>query len=1214
MSTRWTTEQLRAITARDSNLLVAAGAGAGKTAVLVERIILRLTDSVAPLDVDELLVVTFTNAAAAEMRERVEAAIAAQVALQPDDNRLARQLALLGRASIATLHSFCLDLLRQHFYRLDLDPAFRVADVTEVELLRADVLERLFEAHYQAGDTDFMYLVDAYGGTHDDDQLQTIILQLDSHASSQAEPDAWLAKLPQALADPNRLRAWLVELGKAVKDDLKVAEVALQSALATARLPEGPAHYQELLQSELALVRHVIDNVAADAWDELRQQIQNITFARLPGKRGGDIDLRTEAKQARDTAKEQIKKLNTKFLAQSEADFLTGLDAVAPSMTLLCQLVLEFRQHYAAAKQQKGLVDFNDLEHMALSILRDADGPTPIALELRQRYAEVLVDEYQDINGVQEAILQLITSADGTGSHLFMVGDVKQSIYRFRQADPTLFLSKYHSYARHPEQGERIDLTYNFRSRASVLAGVNWLFRQLMTEQIGELIYDDKAELKPGADYLATEKPLTPQTEVMLIERSAAAIETEDDLDAVEELDATSREARLMGLTIRQLVEQSGRQVWDKKLKAYRPVAYSDIVILLRATYGRANAYLEQLRLLDVPAYAELGTGYFQAIEVQTMISLLQIIDNPRQDIPLATVLRSPILGLDGAQLAEIRLMLPNQSFYAALSEMSQQASSLGVKVKQFLADLSEWRSQARRETLSDLIWQIYRDTDYYAIVGAMPGGAQRQANLRALHDRARQYEQTSFRGLFRFLRFIDRLQAEQSDLGTAHALGENENVVRIMSVHKSKGLEFPVVFMGSLGNQFNLQDLRRNLLVHKELGLGPLAVDLEQRIRYPTLPRLVIEQRLLLETLSEELRVLYVALTRAREKLYLVGSVRNLEGSLGKWAQTAALPRSPQGALPDYALAQARCFLDWIGPALISHPDLASVLTPLGIAQEPLTDERDTSGWNLQLIEPASLTGEADALLLSPELDSLAKYEALPDHGFAEPISQRLGWVYPYAALQGKHIKVSVSELKRRFEAIDEEAAPMASWQRPPSLRPAFVQTAALSQAEVGSAIHLMLQHVDLSQEPTLDYLKDLQASMVAASLLSPEAAERIDLKLIQKFLGSELGTRMRQAKQVWRELPFSLRLPATELYGPAATGEHVSIQGIIDCVLQEADGAVLLDFKSDNVDARTVAQAAAGYQVQVDLYTRAVSELLQLEVKERYLYFLRLGRAIRL
>ena len=1202
MSNKWTDEQWRAITARGTNLLVAAGAGAGKTAVLVERIIRRITDPQDPINVDQLLVVTFTNAAAAEMRERIGGALTEAIANNPDDDRLARQLALLGRASIATLHSFCLDLLRQYFYRIELDPAFRVTDVTEAELLRTDVLEYLLEEKYQAEEDTFLQLVDAYGGTHGDSQLQEIILQLDRLASSQPDPEAWLEQLPRALEDRASFETWLTQLGSLVKEELLEARNALRSALALASQPDGPAHYCDCLQQELAQVEYVLDSVPSQAWDQLRLQVQSISFARLPSKRGGDKELREQAKQARDEAKKNLQKLGTKLLAQSEADLLAGLASIAPGMDLLCQLVSEFRRRFALAKQQKGLVDFSDLEHLALRILQDGG-----AAEVRQRYAEILVDEYQDINGVQEAILQLVTDPEGKSNQLFMVGDVKQSIYRFRLADPTLFLHKYKTYQERPELGERIDLAHNFRSRASVLAAVNFLFRQLMTETVGELVYDSNAELQAGASYPEASGVLSPEVEVMLIDRTSGGADGEEE-DPLAELDATSREARCVSLVIRRLVEEERPLVWDKQLQAYRPLAYRDIVILLRVTQNRANAYLEQLRQLEVPAYAELGTGYFQATEVQTMLSLLQIIDNPRQDIPLAAVLRSPIVGLNGAELAEIRLALPQESFYAALVEMGRQESKLGEKVRDFLADLNRWREQARRHNLSDLIWQLYRDTGYFRHVGAMPGGAQRQANLRALHDRARQYEQTTFRGLFRFLRFIERLQAEQGDLGTAPALGENDDVVRIMSVHKSKGLEFPVVFVGGLGNPFNLLDLRRDLLVHKELGLGPMAVDLEQRVKYPTLPRLLIEQRLLLETLSEELRVLYVALTRAREKLYLVGSVRNRERVIEKWVHTAALPRNAQGALPDHVLAQARCFLDWVGPAVIAHPDVAA---SLGLADKPLR-EKEPSRWRLHLIDPDQLTSSPHSEPESEELISLARHQVLSDHGWEKAVAERLGWQYPYAQLQGKHKKVSVSELKRRFEAHDEEAAPIR-WQRPPALRPAFLQQQeGPTPTELGSAIHLMLQHVDLAKEPTQDYLQELQERMVANSLLSEETAARIDLQLLRSFLESELGRRLRGADRVWRELPFSLQLPATELYGPEAEGEHVFIQGIVDCVLREGEQAVLIDFKSDNVTQDSVHRAAAGYRVQVDLYTRAITDLLSLPVKERYLYFLRLGQAI--
>lgn len=1213
-SQQWTDAQWRAITARDSNLLVAAGAGAGKTAVLVERIIGRITAATEPLDVDQLLVVTFTNAAAAEMRERIGAAIATKLAEHPDDGRLTRQLTLLGRASIATLHSFCLDLLRQHFYRLELDPAFRIADTTEAELLRADALEKLFEEKYQSDDESFIRLVDAYGGTHDDSHLQEIILQLDNFASSHPDPRGWLTTLPQLLSDASARDAWMDELGVMARSQLIQARASLQAAISLANQPDGPAQYLDLLINELQQLESALDGVIGKDWNGLRQLARAICFDRLPSKRGGDKALREQAKAARETAKGIVAKLSERLLAQTKEDLMAGLDEVEPGMSLLCQLTLDFRARYAQAKQAKGLVDFNDLEHMALTVLRDEGGPSPVALELRQRYAEVLVDEYQDINGVQEAILQTLIDPSGRSNQLFMVGDVKQSIYRFRLADPTLFLEKYRDYGLHPERGERIDLAHNFRSRPSVLHAVNFLFRQMMTARVGELVYDRSAELQPGADYPDSAHAATPQVEVLLVERAAVPTAPEEEDDPVAELDSSSREARLIGIEIRRLVEESGLKVWDKRQRAYRDVAYRDVVVLLRATSGRANTFLEQLRQLDVPAYAELGTGYFQTTEIQTMQCLLQVIDNPRQDIPLAAVLRSPLVGLNGSDLVEIRLATPGRSFYDALLASIGQGASLQAKIELFLLDLSRWREQSRRSSLSDLIWQIYRDTGYYTIVGAMPGGAQRQANLRALHDRARQYEQTSFRGLFRFLRFIERLQSERNDLGTARALGENENVVRIMSVHKSKGLEFPVVFVGGLGNKFNLLDLRRDLLIHKQLGLGPLAVDFDRRMRYPTLPRLVIEQQVRLETLSEELRVLYVALTRAREKLYLIGSQRNLPQAAAKWLRVAELPRSEQGALPEDMLAEGRCFLDWLGPSLVGHPDASSWLRAIDLEPPRVAVPAGLSRWRLRTVDPTELESTPDSSERTLELDAVAERRVLPDHGFAATIAERLGWSYPHAALHGKQTKVSVSELKRRHEMVDEEATPIDRWQRPAISRPNFMQQqSGISAAELGSALHLLLQHVDLSLPPTRTSLEQLRTKMQQQSLLNAEEAERINLSLVEGFLTSELGCRLRQAIRVWRELPFSLRLDAAELYGPDCAGEFVFIQGIVDCVFSAGEQTVLIDFKSDQVTEQTVVAIAAKYRVQLDLYGRALQELFGMPVTERYLYFLRLGSAVR-
>ncbi len=1279
---KWTPEQHDAITARGCDLLVSAAAGAGKTAVLVERIIRQVTDIYNPLDVDRLLVVTFTKAAAAEMRERINAAIARELNNNPDSLHLRRQLTLLNRASVTTLHSFCLDVLRRYFYKTDLDPAFRIADDTEAALLRLEVLSELFEDCYESQDEEFLQLVDAYGGLRDDSFLQDMVLSLYEFSHSNPWPEKWLDGIYEKYLATGGGSPGALEWGRSILESVRVllkgCRDILTDAVRTASRPGGPAVYLQTLNDDISLVDDLL-NAALISWDELYSIINSAAFGKLKPCKGSDVDeyARERVKNSRDEVKKTVSKIREDFFSRPPADLNADLQKIAPLVKRLSGLTKEFRERYAKAKTERSLVDFSDLEHYCLKILMDSESapgriiPSEAARELQEYFAEVFIDEYQDTNEVQETILGLVCGTGEQHTNRFMVGDVKQCIYRFRLAEPDLFLEKYHRYPRSqggPERG--IDLTRNFRSRCEVVAAVNYIFRQLMSGTLDKLVYDQKAELVSGAQYpdCAANVPTAANTpvEVYLLEKSSGSGDEEllpdqartQDEDwqpeggpvtgtggEPEDLDATQREARVIAGRIRELVQGSGDgipglYVFDRKTGDYRPVVYRDIVVLLRSARNTANVFVEEFRAMGIPAYADLGTGYFEAVEVETMMSLLRIIDNPRQDIPLAAVLRSPVVGLSADEMAHVRTHESNGDYYDAVLKCAASGPGPGLRLRSFLAQLESWRTQARRGPLSDLVWRLLHETGYYAYVGAMPGGAQRQANLRALYDRARQFEATSFRGLFRFLRFIERFREAGSDLGTAGALGENEDVVRIISIHKSKGLEFPVVFAAGLGKQFNTADLSKKSLLHKKMGLGLPMVDPDLRLTYPTVAQHAIRLSLKNELLAEEMRILYVALTRAREKLVLVGTVQSLSKASAGWCETGLRADPGHYPLPENALMSARNYLDWICPALTRHPDgaaLRKISPETGVNFALLNDitrwEIITPGHtNLPLL-PETGYNPAEFMERVSHLEPVAV-----EHQYDEFLEKSLNWHYPWAGIAGIPAKASVTELKQRF-AVDTEEASGTDPVLPAmtdinSIRPKFLhRLSGLTAAEKGSAMHLVMQHIKPEEVMDHDTVASQIHRMYTAGLLTAEQAEAVSTDAIMGFFRGPLGQKVISAKRVKRELAFTMAVPARVIYPeaeivpsqpvpgsrdvPGAQGvpdcEKVIIQGVIDCLVEEDDGFILIDYKTDYIPPGKASETAKKYQGQLNLYSMAVERILKKPVKEKYLYFFAAGYEVK-
>lgn len=1274
----WTDDQWDAIVTSGSNILVAAAAGSGKTAVLVERIIRKISENT---DVDRLLVATFTKAAAAEMKDRIRLALEKELEKLPDSEHLRRQLALMNRASITTLHSFCLDVIRRFYPLIGLDPGFRIANETESDLLRLDVLDQLFERKYEGAGDDgaFLRLADRYGGERGDEPLYRLVLQLYDFSQSHPWPEHWLTQTAAAfhIGSARELgnSEWVSSLKADILLTLQGARSLLEQALRLTREPAGPAPYAATFDEDLELVNGLLETVRMTDWEWWFGHFQAAAFGKLKAMRGSEYDksLQEKAKELRDQAKKLVTTLAEELFGRSAGQFVEELQELAPLMRALADLTAEFAKGYEAAKRAKGLLDFGDLEHYCLRILRDPSSapdnllPSVAALEYQRQFDEILLDEYQDTNMVQEAIVSLI-ERPGRGNR-FMVGDVKQSIYRFRLAEPKLFLQKYKAYGSGLQEaaeaggtlGLRIDLARNFRSRAEVVDGVNAVFHSIMRESVAEMEYDERAELVCGASYPPASPADSCVVEFAVLNRGAAeeggredetnedAADAADDTAYAEQLSAAEAAAELKTAQLEarwiaqqlHLLREKEFQVYDGKRRENRPLQWRDVVILLRATQQWAPVIIEELQAAGIPAYAELSSGYFDAVEVETMLSLLRVIDNPYQDIPLAAALRSPIFSLNAEELSRIRILSANSSYYDAVlhaaGDLLLEEETRG-KLSRFLDSLDRWRSEARQGSLADLLWEIYRETGYYDFAGGLPGGTQRQANLRALHDRARQYEATSFRGLFRFLRFIERMRDSGGDLGTARALGEQEDVVRIMSIHKSKGLEFPVVFAAGLGKQFNQQDIRSAFLKHKELGFGPRFVDPSLRVSYPSLPYLAIRRAMRMEMLAEEMRILYVALTRPKEKMFLVGTVSDAETKLNRWLSSI----DEQGGLSDFHIASARSFIDWLGP--LAAKQLA------GQASLPEADAAVHSTWQAGIVSITAFGSDAAAALehserpdegMAERLQAVTALSVLEQVERDEELRERLDWEYPHRLAAALAAKTSVTEMKRLHAELPEDAEPLftgqfnggsgnetdddgrgGAIQPTDSLsfrlrRPAFMEEISLSAAEKGSVNHLLMQHVNLSVAPNHEGLQDALASMVEKRLLTGKQSQAIDIRAVGQFFRSELGTRLLHADWVRREVPFSCLFPADRVYPGAdasLTAEPILIQGVIDCLFEDDRGVVLLDYKTDRIYKGQWAEAAERHRFQLELYAEAIESVIGRKVSECHVFFFDGGQSVQL
>ncbi len=1187
MSVSWTEEQKKVIQVRNKNVLVSAAAGSGKTAVLVERIVSLVCGDLEgerPLDVDRLLVVTFTKAAAAEMRERVGLALEKRLEAEPENIHLQKQQTLIHNAQITTIDSFCQYVIRCYFHQLDLDPSFRIGDEGEIKLLKKDVVQELLEARYGEKQEDFLKFVETYATGKSDSAIEDLILRLYEFSVSFPYPDRWLQGCMETFQEEAQGGRWLSFLLSFAGQIIKDMEGELNRALEICGELGGPYMYREALLGDREQARRL---AACRDYEDYRQELLDLSFGRLSSKRdeGVEEEKKARVKGIREGVKKGLKDLREKYFMRPWKEVLELLHKAAPATRVLISLAGEFEERYQEKKLSKNLADFPDLEHLALKILAEdvieEEGrlvpvPTAAARELSERYEQIMIDEYQDSNLLQEIILNSVSRVRQGTPNVFMVGDVKQSIYRFRQARPELFMEKYHTYPQEERGTEiRIDLHRNFRSRTEVLDGANFVFARLMTPGVGGICYDRDAALYPG---LQIQEQEGNRPELLLLDKEEAFVEEENRELTDRELEAAAAAGR-----IRELMEN--HQIWDSGKEVFRPVRYGDIVILLRSLAGWGEVYARVLTQKGIPAHTESRTGYFTTVEIETLLNLLRVVDNPRQDIPLAAVLKSMIGGFSDGELAALKSEFPDRPFYEACLRYREEGSrkELKDKLQAFYRKLGGYRSRAEYLSIHELLWYLLEDTGYGDYLAAQPGGEQRQANVRMLVERAVSFENTSYRGLFHFVRYIEQLRSYNEDFGEAGITGENEDAVRIMTIHKSKGLEFPIVIVGGLGKSFNRQDTRSRVAIHPELGLGVDYVDVKRRVKTATLPKKVMQKAMDLEMLGEELRVLYVAFTRAREKLILLGSTEKTEEKLERSRERG------EGPLSFLELSTAGTYLDWIlpGAAGETSPFVISRITPRLQAEE-------------ELVEQISLEERRE------RLEGMEDFTE-EDEAFARMLQERLEEVYPYQEETGLRVKISVSELKKAGQAEEEDGDTLLYPQEEivPYI-PKFMQEGeALSGAARGTAYHKVLECVDFSKMYHSQQVKKALEDLVEAGKLSREMADAVRPYDIYAFARTELARRMERAAvrgELHTEQPFVIRVPACSLELGYTSEEPVLVQGIIDAWFYEDGEIVVVDYKTDYVT--DTHQLLGKYGKQLDYYELALEKLTGSRVKEKIIY----------
>ena len=1207
---KWTNEQLQAIQEKDSNILVAAAAGSGKTAVLVERIIHKIIDE--QMDIDKILVVTFTNAAASEMRERILEAIYKKLEENPENVHLQRQIILLNKASICTIHSFCLDVIHNHFYEIDLPSNFKIADTAEIDLLKQEVLDDLFEQKYTENDKDFIELLENYTNYRGDEALQESVLKIYKFIQSSPFPIKWLQEKLELLKIEYKdifQTVWGELIIQTAEDDIQESIMQLESVKSKIALyPEMTKFYQTISEDIINLQ----DLQKYNSWDELYIKLLNFNFSKWPVDKKVTNDLKEDSKEIRDKVKKHIKEKTAKLLSCSQEQAVKDLKIITPILEKLANLIIEFTKNFAEKKKEKNCIDFNDIEHFALKILLDENNnPTEVAKKYKEKFEEIAIDEYQDSNLVQEAILTSISK----GNNIFMVGDVKQSIYKFRQARPELFLQKYDEYKNKEEKTQednlKIQLFRNFRSRQNILNITNLVFESIMSKELGDINYNENEYLNYGANYPEPEeiKNYAGIAELDIIDlkedESITAFEGEEDEEEQERVEDDVLEAKFVANKIQELLN-SDYMVFDKKL-GYRKIRPKDIVILLRATSNLSPIYEKEISDLELPVFSDTSGTYLDTVEIQTILSVLKIIDNPLQDIPLVVVLRSSICNFTDNDLITIRLTDRNCNFYEALIKTRIICDGdLKDKIESFLEKLEKWKSISQYMPLDEFIWQIYLDTGYYQYVGLLPNGAMRQANLKTLFEKAKQYEKASFKGLFNFIQFIDKLKKQNGDLASAKLIGENEDVIRIMSIHKSKGLEFPVVFLCNSHKKFNMQDLNDNILLHQDIGFGPTIMDTTKKIKYSSIAKDAIKLKMKQETLSEEQRILYVALTRAKEKLYITGRSKDFTKYVQDKNKVLEMYESENIKLDAKLMKKVNSYLDWIMYVYLFNQ--GRTITLKG-EQYKLSDIITLNVSNKKdLLKTLAKEEVVEQIDLKEKIGQILKNKSDEENKKSEQaLKELLEWKYDYIVDTTLPTKSSVTKIKQEKIKLEEILKGIESEEveYKKSYTPKFMQEdKKISNAEKGTLVHLCIQRLDERKDYELKDIQNMILNLVEKEIITKNEADAIDVNLIYQYTKSQLFEELRQAKEVHKEQPFYINIPAKDVVSEAENSKkNILVQGIIDLYyIDKNDNLVLIDFKTDYISNEPNAKEKIleKYKIQLEIYKTALEQALGRKVNK--------------
>lgn len=1250
--------------------------------MLVERIINKAINE--NIDIDKLLVVTFTNAAASEMRERVLDAIYKKLDEDPENENLQRQITLLNMASICTIDSFCLDVVKNNFYELEnVSPNFRIADTPEIELLKQEILDELFENKYLSEDKDFTKLINTYTSYRDDTPLKDLILSIYSYISSSPYPLKWLNEKIEMFNIKDELdkdfsqtpwgKVLLEEMDEELTDDL----VILEDTVSGMEYEKELEIFKQIIESDIKQLSTLKENL--NNWNKAYEIAQNIKFTAWSRKKV-ESEIKEEAKNVRDSVKDKFKRKAGKIFVSDSQQSNQDIFDMYDILKKLEKLIIEFDDIFSKRKRDKNIVDFTDIEHFALNILvkgveitTDENGQkhekiikTEVAKKYTEKFEEIAIDEYQDSNLVQEFILSSISR----GNNMFMVGDVKQSIYRFRQAMPKLFLEKYETYgtvqncfinmSNNVEKqnstkkdfkgetnldcpncltGRKIQLFKNFRSRDNVLDFTNLIFKDIMSTKLGEVDYNEDEYLNFGAeDYKKIEQNLKTEIDIIDVkteeeneedsqEYSNKYYENSDDfddedvenLDELEHLENIEIEAKYVANKIKKLID-SKYQVYDRKKEIFRDITYKDIAILLRSTKDKASIYEQELIKLDMPVFADSNQEYLDSIEIQTIMSLLKIIDNPMQDIPLVTVLRSNIGKFTDNELVEIRLSDKYDNFYNCMQKAKVDVNArLKEKIEKFLDQIDTWRKEQEYLALDELIWKIYSDTGYYNYVGLMPNGNLRQANLKMLFERAKKYETASFKGLYNFINFIEKLKINSGDLSSAKIIGENDDVIRIMSIHKSKGLEFPIVFLVNANKQFNEQDIRKNpVLLHQDLGIGAKYINYNAQVQYDTLTREAIKNVIRNENISEEMRILYVALTRAKEKLIITGISKDYSKQLEDIEQQKNIYARKNGKINPILVKKYKDYLDWI---LLVY----------------LYEQSNTEDLlELNRIEPSSVlinkNQENEQENTSKNvIEMLNKNSNKKD---IKSIKEQIEYEYPDKLSIDIPTKSSVTKIKQmkqkqlgvNFESLDNEESEDANMKTTENKdnintqniifeKPKFLQEekeTKITSAQKGTLAHLCLQKLNPKEDYDLEKIKSLIQNLEMNKIITEKESQAINPNKILQFTKSKIWKQLRKAKEYYQEKPFYINVPASQIYDEDIK-ENILVQGIIDLYFVNENGQiVLVDYKTDYVESGKEFELVEKYKSQFNLYKQALESVLGTKVEKVYIYSVYLGKEI--